>query len=394
MAEETPVGVALAVLRIIRGWSQGELAAASGVRPGSLSDYERGKMNPSFKVVSRLIAAMGFPLSMLDRTIDFVQSGRAYLEGAVPSRPIERIEEISADAARIAGSFTRSFLTWLHRETEALEERRRAEELWLRLSPYTAEQQWALVQEPGPFQSWALLETICAESERAAAKDPGRALQLANLAFHLGGFVPGEEGWRFRLQGYALAHVGNAKRVINDLAGAEIAFARSEELWKAGDAADPGLLDASRLLDLKASLRRDQRRLREALKLLDDAFTSRRSDASAGRILVKKALTLEKLGDYELALDALREAAPWVEADRDPRLLFGLKFNRLLVLCRLSRFGEAEILRGGVRTMAHALGNKMDLLRLRWLEATLDAGLGRTEEALTAFDRIRQEFLG
>ena len=53
MAEETPVGVAFAVLRTIRGWSQAELSAASGVRAGSLSDYERGRMTPSFKVVNR-----------------------------------------------------------------------------------------------------------------------------------------------------------------------------------------------------------------------------------------------------------------------------------------------------------------------------------------------------
>ncbi|MFY9824397.1 MAG: helix-turn-helix domain-containing protein [Thermoanaerobaculia bacterium] len=393
MAEETLVGVALAVLRIIRDWSQGELAAAAGIRPGSISDYERGKMKPSLKVVNRLLAAMGFPPSMLDRAIAFVQSGRARREGTLPAEPAGQIEEISVEAARIAGSFTRSFLTWLFRETEALEARRRAEELWLRLSPYTPEAQWALVQEPGPFQHWALLEKICAESERAAAKDPRRALELANLAVHLGEVVPGEDGWRLRLQGYALAHVGNAKRVGNDLAGAESAFARSDELWKAGASADPGLLDASRLLDLKASLRRDQRRLQEALNLLDEAFVLRRSDASAGRILLKKALTLEKLGEYGRALEALREAAPWVEAEREPRLLFGLKFNSLLSLCRLKRFGEAEMLRGTVRSLGLGLGNKLDLIRLRWLEATLDAGLGRMEEAVAAFDRVRQEFL-
>jgi transcriptional regulator with XRE-family HTH domain len=393
MAEEIPIGVALAVLRIIRDWSQGELAAAAGIRAGSISDYERGKMKPSLKAVNRLIAAMGFSPSMLDRTVAFVQSGRARLEGPLSAGSAGQIEEISAEAARLAGSFTRNFLTWLHRETEALEARRRAEELWLRLSPYTAEQQWALVQEPGPFQDWALLEKICAESELVAAKDPRRALELANLAVHLGEFVPGEDPWRLRLQGYAMAYVGNAKRVGNDLKGAEIAFARSDELWKTGASADPGLLDGSRLLDLKASLRRDQRRLQEALQLLDDAFVSRRSDASAGRILVKKALTLEKLGEYGRALETLREAAPWVEADREPRLLFGLKFNRLLALCRLKRFGEAEMLRGVVRSLGLALGNKMDLIRLRWLEATLDAGLGRTEEALIAFARVRQEFV-
>jgi transcriptional regulator with XRE-family HTH domain len=393
MAEETPVGVAFAVLRTIRGWSQAELSAASGIRAGSLSDYERGRMTPSFKVVNRLLAAMGFPPSMLDQTIAFVESSRAHFQSPASDRPADRIEEISNDAARLVGSFTRSFLTWLHGETRAIEERRRSEELWARLSPYTHEQQWALVQEPGPFQSWALCERVCAESSKAAARDHRRALELAELALHLAECLPGEEGFSLRLQGYAWGHVGNAKRVSNDLPAADLAFKRSDELWQAGASADTGLLDPSRLLELKASLRRDQRRLPEALDLLDAALASRRSDASAGRILIKKALTLEKLGEYELALGALRQASPWVEGESDPRLLFGLKFNLLLILCRLGRFGEAEVLRGAVRTMALSLGNALDAIRMRWLEAMLDAGLGRMEEALAALVQVRQEFM-
>jgi hypothetical protein len=69
--------------------------------------------------------------------------------------------------------------------------------------------------------------------------------------------VPGPESWRLRLQGWASAFVGNARRAQGNLVGAEAAFARSQKLWQAGAPGDPGLLDESRLVELEASLPQD-----------------------------------------------------------------------------------------------------------------------------------------
>jgi len=63
------VGTRLAILRIVRDWTQDELARKAGIRSGTVSDYERGKMVPGFLALQRLVDAMGYRLSDLE-TVD------------------------------------------------------------------------------------------------------------------------------------------------------------------------------------------------------------------------------------------------------------------------------------------------------------------------------------
>ena len=150
-------------------------------------------------------------------------------------------------------------------------------------------------------------------------------------------------------------------------------------------------LDEARLLDLEASLRRAQRRLPEALALLDHALALGKEKAT-GRILILKAKTLEELGDYERAVSVLRQADPFLDAKSEPRLLLCHRFNLLDYLCHLGRFTEAVPLLSPVRDLAAALGNELDLVRLRWLEGRLAAGLGHVEEAIEALRLVRADF--
>jgi hypothetical protein len=57
-------------------------------------------------------------------------------------------------------------------------------------------------------------------------------LELAELALSIAERVPGEESWRSRLKGYCWAHIANARRVANDLSGADEALTRAWELWR------------------------------------------------------------------------------------------------------------------------------------------------------------------
>jgi transcriptional regulator with XRE-family HTH domain len=63
------LNVALAMLRLARGWNQDELASRSGVRSSSISDYERGKIVPGIESLRRLLGAMGYPLAALDQAL-------------------------------------------------------------------------------------------------------------------------------------------------------------------------------------------------------------------------------------------------------------------------------------------------------------------------------------
>jgi transcriptional regulator with XRE-family HTH domain len=108
------LGTFLAVLRIVRGWNQEELAQASGLRSGTISDYERGKMVPGLNALQRLLGAMGYPLAALDQTRAFVNLVKAGdLPAATPegaTRPMDlrrEVDQASAEAGRVVSRLTR-----------------------------------------------------------------------------------------------------------------------------------------------------------------------------------------------------------------------------------------------------------------------------------------------
>jgi transcriptional regulator with XRE-family HTH domain len=67
----------LTILRISRGWSQDQAAKAAGLTNSALSEYERGRKTPEFKNVRKIVAALGYRLSAIDRCEDFLQELRA-----------------------------------------------------------------------------------------------------------------------------------------------------------------------------------------------------------------------------------------------------------------------------------------------------------------------------
>jgi hypothetical protein len=61
-------------------------------------------------------------------------------------------------------------------------------------------------------------------------------------------------------------------------------------------------------------------------------------------------------------------------------------------LCSVERAAEAEGLLGDLRTLTTQIGNGLDGLRLRWLEARIAAGVRRTAEAIEALSHVRAAF--
>ena len=159
-------------------------------------------------------------------------------------------------------------------------------------------------------------------------------------------------------------------------------------MWHAGSDPD-ALLDPGRLLDLEASLCRDQRRFADALALLERA---RGVSRSQGRILIKKGFTLEVMGEYGRAIEALLEAEALPDVQADPRLRNILHSNLALDFSHVGRFAEAANLAQQVREVAAGMGDEIGLLRVTWLEGRIAAGLGRTGEALSLLAQARREF--
>jgi transcriptional regulator with XRE-family HTH domain len=129
------LAVTLSILRIIRRWSQSELAEAARVTNSAISDYERGKVDPQTQTLQKLVRALGLPLSALDQTQSFIQMIRVQMDAeSAPSEaasplfsnasavsPEKRarrteIAEIASEGGRFASRLTRVMLELLAAE--------------------------------------------------------------------------------------------------------------------------------------------------------------------------------------------------------------------------------------------------------------------------------------
>ncbi len=272
------------------------------------------------------------------------------------------------------------------------EDRLLAPALWARLASRTEEERLAFLRKDTAFHNAGLVELLCEESVHAAGDSAQRARHLAELAVAVAERVPGEEAWQCRIQGYARPHLANAVRVAGDLPAADVEFSQAAELWQAGAAADPGLLNEARVLGLEAALRREERRLQEALALYDRALAVDRWGETPV-LLIGKAKALEGMGRFEEAVILLRQAGALLDAEMEPRKALIVRELILLYLFHLGRHREAELMIGEVRALARQLGNQLDMVRVDWVQGRIDSGLGRHEEAIAVLERVRRKFV-
>jgi transcriptional regulator with XRE-family HTH domain/tetratricopeptide (TPR) repeat protein len=387
------LGQVLVILRIVRQWSRDELVAALDTPEETIANWERGKASPEWVVLERAVEAMGFPPEVLGRTLAFVRSVQAACRSyqrAGESSLRGQVENFAAREADSLEELCRSLLTRLARATRHLSSRQRAPALWTRFQRCSEAGQLDLVREAAEFQTSGFCELLCEESRRAARDSAQRARRLAELAVVAAEGMSGDEIWRRRVRGYAGVHLANAQRVGGgDLPAAARTFADAEELWAAGADADPGLFNAARVLHLKASLRRAQRHVPEALALLDEALAADQWGERPS-LLISKAKAVEELGDYEAAIGLLRQAAGLIDGERDPSSWFAVLVSLSANLCHLRWFAEAkQVLR---EVQARKVGNQLDLLRVDWQQGKVAAGLGWTAEAVAILERVRSAF--
>jgi tetratricopeptide (TPR) repeat protein len=405
--EETPqarkipsrLGLALHQLITANGWSARELAVKAGVAPSTISTYIWGDALTRDRL-EELAALMDKGPSEVERAI---LSARLVLPSApAPWSPVDPTPEerqIDEKAAVLAaGELIEVILDVRRREVRQKKRRLGLEEgkrLSRELKTYSPSDRRTLIEAAPEYQRWGLAYVLCFESEAAAAHDPGKALELAELAVlvarHVGLDEPESAAFRSRLEGFCTGFVGNAQRVIgSDLPGAERAWVWVWNLWDVG--ADPaGLLSKAYLLDMEASLRRTQRNFPQAMEFHKDALALARPE-EVGIVLMNQAVTLKESGNPEGALQSLERAAQVIDGEGQPRLRFGLRFNQASSLCALGRAGEAVLLVKEVRGLAERLRNEIDLIKTIWLEASCAAGLGQREEALAKLEQVRQTF--
>lgn len=292
----------------------------------------------------------------------------------------------------------RVFRTILAREADVARERARGRELFEELSRHPPAHQHLLIANSSRFRTRALGEALLDHVHETGFSDPGPAVDMARLAVTLadllaqesGGEGPeGSEGLRAR----AWAQLGNALRIRADHAAAERAFVTATALLESGRVSP---LETARVLDHQASLKRDQRRFDEAAALMDRVISLYRKlgqKALLGRSLKQKAMICGESGDPEGEIALLRRALELLSPDREPRTFLAARHNLISALCEVGRPREAFALLFHTRPLYLKQGDRMNLLRLRWLEGTVALGLERHEQAAVAFHEVREAFL-
>ncbi len=388
----------LSVLARWKRLSQKEIGAGAGMDPKRVSDY-LGREDLDDAVYARLLRAIGGQPAEVS-VVTFCLESLAALETSGKELTPEELATVE-DGVLEASRLVRKALIEAVRRSRAVPPldvypapadlaalRWYGGELWALLAPFPENLRLAMAQESPRFQTWALAERVCEESVVQASRDVERAAALAALAREIAEHMRGPESWRHRVRGFAAAHVANALRVRGELRAAEAVLEQAKELWDSGS--DPAaVLDPGRLPSLEGALRRDQRRFTEALALLDQAAATGRSPELA---LIQKGFTLEVMGEYERAVEALRRAEPLVERQGNLRLMNILRLNLAWDFCHLGRFAEADAIGRQVRALAAEMGDEIGILRGLWLAGRIAAGMGQPEEARELLRQARREF--
>ncbi|HEV7669935.1 MAG TPA: helix-turn-helix transcriptional regulator [Thermoanaerobaculia bacterium] len=382
---------ALRVLRTLRGWDQGTLARSARLDRSTIRRLEAGDIELSRERLEGFGVLMEAKRGQVEMAIAFAATEDAP-EGEAPgsgaSDPRDRL--IEATLAN-ADAEMRRLLERTRWESDLAAAKADAAQRWRVLAPLPHANRLALVEDCPDFPTPALCARLCDESERAASRSVVDTVDIAKLALRVADLLPESKG-TVRGRAYTHAFVANSHRVANEFGEGDRSIARCRERFPYGHADPTGLFPESRVLDLEASLRRNEGRIGEAVSLLDRALAIC-SPGDRARVLLKQATTFEQSGDSEKVRAALREALPAVErAGGEPRFRWLLRWNLGKHLLVQGSPEDVAVLLPELRRLTIDLAQPLDFLRLRWLEAKVAAAKGEIEPALVELAAVRRAF--
>jgi len=194
------------------------------------------------------------------------------------------------------------------------------------------------------------------------------------------------------LRARAWAELGNAHRITEGFGRAEECF-KEAMLCLGRGSGQPELRAA--VLDLHASLDRAQRRFKQAFRRLDEVYAIyvKLGDFHlAGRALVKKGIAKFYANEAEAAIPLIRSGLNWLEQVRDPGLYVTAVHNLACSLVETQRFVDGRTLIEEHQNLFIKHAGPLLILRLRWNEAKIAAGLGEASTAEAIFQQVRQAF--
>ena len=240
-------------------------------------------------------------------------------------------------------------------------------------------------------------EALLSASRELRHQDPEVMVFLASLAVGVAERLDGRTAAPVTpatadLRARAWGELGNARRVANDLTGAEAALEHSLAAADEGSG-EPLLL--ARLFDLTASLYTDQRRFDQALALLDRVFEIYWAHGErhlAGRALISKGVSVGFGNQPEEALRLISAGLDLLDLRRDPALALAAVHGLIDFTVELERFAEGERLLRASRRLYYEYADELNFLKLRWVEGKINAGLANLSRAEAAFQEVRDGF--
>jgi tetratricopeptide (TPR) repeat protein len=243
---------------------------------------------------------------------------------------------------------------------------------------------------------WARCEALLEASWALRNTDPSGMVILAALALACAEKIrPQDCGGPAHvadLRARAWAELGNAHRVADDKIRADAPLAHALEA--AGEGTGNPLLLA-RIMDLTSSLLRDRNSFAEAARLLDWTFAIYSAHGEhhlAGRALISKGMVIGHDGDCERAIRLVAAGLDSIDCAADPGLVFSAVHALIDLNVRLGRFLEGERLLRLSRRLYAQCANAFNLLRLRWVEGKIAAGLGDIARAEADLLAVREQF--
>jgi tetratricopeptide (TPR) repeat protein len=261
----------------------------------------------------------------------------------------------------------------------------------------TPAERLARVRADRELQTCPLCQRLIDNSHDLVHAEMSRAEELAELA------VAVSQELDTRRYGTALVNdfkarawvcLGEVLRNQADLRAADGALAVAETLLAIGTG---DLFEEARLLEIKALVRRDQRRIDEAHGLLDEVievYRQYRDFHLVGRAFVQKGSAHGAAGELEPAVRWLRKGLGLLDPTRERRLELSARHNLMLYLHESGRDQEAWFLLKASRPEFLEHGGELLNLRLRWLEGKIQQALGQLREAEQALAEARSGLLG
>ncbi len=282
-------------------------------------------------------------------------------------------------------------------ESILAEQRGAGRRLYEELMQCPAERRHLLLANCQRFRDRMLCEQLIEASSKACFEEPRRAIELARIAVAVVDLLEtadcgGEEALS-GLRALSWAHLGNAYRVSFDLAGAESAFERAEALLSEGTVAP---IDRAKVLSFLASWCKEQQRFGQALQILDRAaaiYQKLGQWSLLGRTLLQKAMVCRETGTGEEEMKLLRRALDLIDPQADPRIFLAARHHLINALYESGRVREAFALLYHTRPLYLKAGERMNLLKLRWLEGVVAFGMQRLDQAEAALREVREAFV-